>query len=120
MNRWYERLTRERFDQLRALLPDLPEQAVGLLEVGAPTHSEVVQAGYVAQVRDIAPMALIGRSQELADLVQFCAAVGDYQWWQAGPWAGKTALAAWFVLHPPAGVDVVSFFVTRRLACASR
>ena len=39
-----------------------------------------------------------------------------YAWWQAGPWAGKSALASWFVTHPPAGVDVVSFFITGRLS----
>ena len=39
-----------------------------------------------------------------------------YGWWQAEPWAGKSALAAWFVLHPPAGVRILSFFVTGRLA----
>ena len=32
-------------------------------------------------------------------------------WWQGEAWAGKTALMAWFTLHPPAGVEVVSFFV---------
>ena len=41
---------------------------------------------------------------------------GTYAWWQAGPWAGKSALASWFVTHPPAGVDIVSFFITGRLA----
>jgi hypothetical protein len=49
-------------------------------------------------------------------LVGFCAGDQPYAWWQAGPWAGKSALMAWFVLHPPAGVDVVSFFITARLA----
>ena len=43
-------------------------------------------------------------------------APSPYAWWQAGPWAGKTALASWFVTHPPAGVDIVSFFITGRLA----
>src|SRR5262249_28563748 len=49
------------------------------------------------------------------ELVGFCAGDAPYAWWQAGPWAGKTALMSWFVLHPPAGVDVVSFFVTARM-----
>ena len=40
----------------------------------------------------------------------------SYVWWQAGPWAGKSALASWFVTHPPVGVDIVSFFITGRLA----
>ena len=42
---------------------------------------------------------------------------GDsYVWWQGPAWAGKSALMAWFVLHPPVGVRVVSFFVTARFA----
>ncbi|MEU5694357.1 hypothetical protein [Actinosynnema sp. NPDC020468] len=56
---------------------------------------------------------------ELAELAEFCtdpATAGSYRWWRAGPWAGKSALMATFVLSPPAGVQVVSFFVTARLA----
>ncbi len=49
-------------------------------------------------------------------MTRFCAGDEAYQWWQAGPWFGKTALASWLVLHPPAGVRVVSFFITGRLA----
>jgi hypothetical protein len=58
---------------------------------------------------------LMGRDEELAELVAFCAGREAYQGWQGDPWAGKTALAAWFVLHPPAGVRIASFFVTARL-----
>src|SRR5436305_565905 len=58
------------------------------------------------------------RDAELAELATFCTAAdqGPYVWWQAEAWAGKSALLSWFVLHPPAGVRVVSFFVTARLA----
>ena len=59
---------------------------------------------------------LIGRDAELAEWAEFCAGPDTYAWWQAGPWAGKSALASWFVTYPPAGVDVVSFFITGRLA----
>ncbi|WP_143466623.1 hypothetical protein [Lentzea kentuckyensis] len=75
-----------------------------------------VLAAYRAQVRDTAPDQLLDRDAELGELVQFCVGDAPYAWWQAGPWAGKSALMAWFVLHPPAGVDVVAFFVTGRLA----
>ena len=41
-------------------------------------------------------------------------------WWQAGPWAGKSALLSTFVLRPPPKwrrrVRLVSFFITARLA----
>jgi len=39
-----------------------------------------------------------------------------YMWWCGPAWAGKSALLAWFVLHPPSNVRIVSFFVTARLA----
>jgi transcriptional regulator with XRE-family HTH domain len=70
---------------------------------------------YLAQVRDIAPDALIGRERELAGWAQFCVGNDPYAWWQGRPWAGKSALASWFVLHPPGGTEVVSFFITGRL-----
>ncbi|MFC0542129.1 hypothetical protein [Kutzneria chonburiensis] len=73
-----------------------------------------VLAAYRAQVRDTAPDQLLDRDAELAELTRFCTGDAPYAWWQAGPWAGKSALAAWFVLHPPVGVDVVAFFVSTR------
>ncbi|MET3422789.1 tetratricopeptide (TPR) repeat protein [Actinoplanes tereljensis] len=73
---------------------------------------------YLAQVRQIAPPELIGREAELAAMTAFCtdAAAGEYVCWRAAPWTGKTALMSTFVLDPPAGVQVVSFFVTARYA----
>lgn len=115
VDRWYERLPPTQLNEL-GTLTGLPAQRSELSDVVPPTVLEVLEAGYIAQVRDIAPERLAGREQELAGLVQFCAGEERYGWWQAGPWAGKSALAAWFVLHPPAGVTVVSFFVTGRLA----
>lgn len=77
-----------------------------------------VRSAYLHQVRLIAPKALYDRESELAELAQFCSGpgAGAYAWWRAGAWAGKSALMAWFVLHPPPGVRVVSFFVTARYA----
>jgi hypothetical protein len=116
VDRWYEHLAPERLGQLRAFLPALPTNTYGLVDVVPPTPGELIEAGYTAQVRDIAPEELLGRDQELAEFVQFCAGTEPYQWWRADAWAGKTALATWFVLHPPGGVTIVSFFVTGRLA----
>jgi len=98
--------------ELRALL-GLPEV---LPDVVPPSAGDRVRAAYLAQVRDIAPERLLGRGAELDELVGFCAGDLPYAWWQAGPWAGKSALMSWFVLHPPPGVDVVSFFITAGLA----
>jgi tetratricopeptide (TPR) repeat protein len=82
---------------------------------------------YLEQVRRIAPPALTGRNPELAELARFCLApdapdsrTTRYSWWQAGPWAGKSALMSTFVACPPAEVlervRIVSFFITARLA----
>lgn len=69
---------------------------------------------YQAQLVDIAPDQLLGRETELDELVQFCVGEAPYLWWQAWHWAGKSALLSWFALHPPVGVNVVSFFITKR------
>ncbi len=82
-----------------------------------------VRSAYQRQVERIAPPQLLGREAELAELAGFCLDErrGPYVWWQAGPWAGKSALLSTFVLNPPAppaagGVWLVSFFITARLA----
>ena len=87
----------------------------GLPNVVPAEPGQFTRSAYLEQVRDIAPDMLIGRDQELAEWAEFCAGPDPYAWWQAGPWAGKSALASWFVTHPPGEVDVVSFFITGRL-----
>ena len=76
----------------------------------------MVRSAYLEQVKRIAPVQLDDRDQELAELAAFCTEPGQgpYTWWQAPAWAGKSALMSWFVLHPPPGVQIVSFFVTAR------
>ena len=76
------------------------------------------RSAYRKQVERIAPPELVGRGAELQELVAYCTEPGrgPYVWWRAPAWTGKSALMSWFVLHPPAGVDVVSFFITARLA----
>lgn len=88
------------------------EHAVGL------AAGPMVRSGYISQVRRIAPQRLLGREHELAYLSKFCTAPSgkSYLWWRAEAWAGKSALLSSFVLDPPAGVRVVSFFITGRLA----
>ena len=80
------------------------------------TSGPPVRSAYLEQVRRIAPAQLHDRDGELAELAAFCAEPGrsSYAWWRAPAWAGKSALMSWFVLHPPPGVQVVSFFVTAR------
>ncbi|CAL9433279.1 hypothetical protein SUDANB95_02079 [Actinosynnema sp. ALI-1.44] len=88
----------------------------------APGGPRSTRPMYLRQVDRIAAPRLLDRERELAELEDFCLREdrGPYVWWQAGPWAGKSALLAAFVLDPPeslAGrVWLVSFFVTARLA----
>jgi tetratricopeptide (TPR) repeat protein len=102
---------------LHSLLPVLASSE--LPDVLPATVEDRVIGAYQAQLLDTAPVELHDRTQELAELVRFCAGDEPYAWLQAGPWAGKTALTSWFALHPPAGVEIVFFFVTSRFAAQS-
>lgn len=89
-----------------------------LPDVVPPSTAEQFQTAYRAQLESIAPVQLVCREAELDELIKFCAAEAQpsYMWWQAGPWSGKTALLSWFTLNPPAGLDIVAFFITSRFA----
>jgi hypothetical protein len=115
IDRVYEQLPESDLGQLVTWLGLAP--AVGQLPDVVPAElGQFLQSAYLEQVRDFAPDALVGRDAELAEWAEFCAGPKTYAWWQAEPWAGKSALASWFVTHPPAGADIVSFFITGRLA----
>ncbi|WP_055714962.1 hypothetical protein [Streptomyces torulosus] len=82
----------------------------------------VAVSDYRYQVESVAAAEFREREGELAAMATFCrapeasdAAAAAYWRWLAPAWAGKTALMAEFVLHPPPHVDVVSFFITSRL-----
>ncbi|MEU1940627.1 hypothetical protein ACH49O_40975 [Streptomyces coeruleorubidus] len=75
------------------------------------------RSAYLEQVRDISPAhGLRDRDRELGALAAFCLGDEPYARYVAEPWAGKTALMSTFVLHPPPGFCVLSFFVNARLA----
>lgn len=90
-----------------------PELAVPYGSPAPSTYREQV-------VRSLAPRELVDRAVELAELAAFCTRPGrdrpDYLCWRGPAWSGKSALLSWFVLHPPSGIRVVSFFITARLA----
>ena len=111
----YERIGQAELEEFCGLT-GLPGQVSELDDVLPPDEASLLEAGHAAAVRDIAPVQLREREDELAEMTRFCFGNEPYLWWQGPPWAGKTALASWFVLHPPAGVSTVSFFITRRLA----
>lgn len=82
------------------------------------TPRSLARSAYRYQVAQLFPWELVGREEELAELAAFSTAEAGaaYAYWQGPAWAGKSALMAWFVLHPPPGVRVVSFFITARYA----
>lgn len=76
--------------------------------------------GYYATIEKIPPAGgPLDRDAELAEMRTFArpsqggGSIRPYADWVASAWAGKTALAGHFARHPPAGVDVVAFFVSR-------
>jgi hypothetical protein len=78
---------------------------------GAPDAVTITQ-GYANLVRhEIAPVNLLNREAELAELSAFARGTDRYLWLQAPAYAGKTALMSWFVLHAPADVTLVSYFI---------
>ena len=114
VDHWYKQLSIAEFRYLSSCL-GLPSRAQELQPLVRPTTGERSLEGWAAQVRDIAPDDLLDRVDELADLVRFCASPEPYLWLQGSPWAGKSAISSWFVMHPPDRVKVVSFFVLSRM-----
>ena len=76
------------------------------------------RSAYRYLVEQVFPGKLVDREAEMRDLARYCTNkdAPSYLWLQAPAWAGKSALMASFVLAPPAGVRVVSFFITARWA----
>lgn len=119
--RVWSKWAQEGFDERRwatlleeAQAPRVPQQP--------EPKRESVFGGYSAWIeQNILPARLVGRQEELRELTAFCSApdrpaASAYVWWQAGPWAGKSALVSEFVLrHRPATVEIVSYFITDRL-----
>ena len=113
VDRWTDQLNANERAALGALLG---RHVMGLPSAVPRSGLDLVQEIYRAQLADIAPEMLDERQTELAELVSFCGGPEPYRWIQGRPWAGKTALAAWFALHPPRGVVPVWFFITARYA----
>ncbi|WP_119581449.1 trypsin-like peptidase domain-containing protein [Streptomyces europaeiscabiei] len=116
VDRWAERLSAAELDSLQRELGCRLHPGA-LPDTVRATALDLVQEAYREQLAEIAPPeALSDRQSELRDLVEFCGGFTQYLWLQGPPWAGKTALAAWFALHPPRGIVPVWFFVTARYA----
>jgi hypothetical protein len=94
-----------------------------LPEIGAALRADVVRTrrvpAYAKEIEQLVPAGgLPDRGAELAELAAFArpgSARRPYAIWLGAFGSGKTALAAYFARNPPSGVDVVAFFVSRRL-----
>ncbi|MER6994412.1 trypsin-like peptidase domain-containing protein [Streptomyces sp. NPDC000410] len=115
VDRWAEALRAPELAELEAALGRGLHPAA-LPDAVPVAGRDLIQEAHRAQLADIAPEQLEGREAELRELVEFCGGPDPYRWLQGPPWAGKTALAAWFALHPPRGVVPVWFFITARYA----
>lgn len=97
-------------------LPHLPEVRAALR--ADATRTRRVPA-YVTVIDDLIPVGgLPDRAAELGELAAFARPGSPrppYAIWLGADGSGKTALAAYFARNPPPGVDVVAFFVSRRL-----
>ncbi|WP_406477953.1 caspase family protein [Streptomyces sp. NBC_01615] len=116
-------LTAVRIERALAGSSEDRESLATLLNLGQPGKLVEIprpepewESPYLAQIRDLAPLTLQDRQPELAELAAFCQGNEPYVLWQGGPWTGKTALLSSFALRPPPETDVVSFFITGRLA----
>jgi Trypsin-like peptidase domain len=102
-------------DQLeawRTALPQLPT-VEDLWLATPPTLKKIEVVRARRAVEALAPRVLIGRGAELAALEAFTSSDLRWRWIQGDAFAGKTALMAWFALHPPERVDITACFLRR-------
>ena len=97
----------------RAALPQLPATAEDMWLATPPTPRKIEVARARRAVEALAPRVLIGRGAELAALEAFTGSGTQWRWIQGDAFAGKTALLAWFALHPPERLDMVACFLRR-------
>ena len=97
----------------RAALRQLPASAGNLWLATPPTSRKIEVAKARRAALDLNPRVLIGRGAELIALGDFTDSDLRWRWIQGDAFAGKTALLAWFTLHPPERVDVVACFLRR-------
>ncbi|MGW2287010.1 hypothetical protein [Streptomyces phaeochromogenes] len=101
----------------RTLLDDAQPLRLPATSARAPQRGAESYTTWIEQ--HILSAQLLGREDELRELTAFCSGPdlpSAYAWWQAPPWAGKSALVSDFALrHQPGGVEIVSYFITDRL-----
>jgi len=103
-------------DDLDAWQQALPQLGAGpgdLPPAASPPARELVVRRAQRDAGRLAPGVLIARDEDLARLAAFVRSPERWRWVQGPPFAGKTALLAWFALHPPEGIDVAACFLRR-------
>lgn len=97
----------------REALPQLGATADDLSRATFPSSRELAERRAQRRAEELLPQVLVAREQDLADLAAFAGSQQRWRWIQGAAFAGKTALLAWFALHPPAEVDAVACFLRR-------
>ena len=106
-------VSEDQLEAWRAALPQLPATAADLWLATPPTVRKIEVARARRAAEALAPGVLIGRSAELAVLEEFTASDMRWRWIQGEAFAGKTAVMAWFAVHPPEHVDAAACFLRR-------
>ena len=97
----------------RAALPQLPATAEDLWLATPPTVRKIEVARARRAAEALAPAGTDRPERRAGRLEDFAGSDTRWRWIQGDAFAGKTALLAWFALHPPDRVDVVACFLRR-------
>ena len=109
----FDRDAEAELEAWRQVLPQLPPTEEDLW-LATPPKARMIVVGRARRAAEaLAPQVLIGRGDELAALQAFSGSDTRWRWLQGDAFAGKTALLAWFALHPPDRIDVVACFLRR-------
>jgi tetratricopeptide (TPR) repeat protein len=98
----------------RSALPGFPPEREQLWSVTPRSERELVAVAAQRDARSLAPAVLIARDSQLERLDRFARSTEQeerWRWLTASAFAGKTALLAYFALHPPDGVKVAACFL---------
>lgn len=97
----------------RQALPQLVESAEDLAVATPPEENALVVRRAQQAAAAAAPSVLVAREDWVGTLRSFVTGNERWMWLQGDAFAGKTALLAWFALHPGPGVDVAACFLRR-------
>jgi tetratricopeptide (TPR) repeat protein len=90
----------------------LPQLRSALPVVTPSTARELAALRAQRMAAKLTPTVLVERQVELAKLASFSVrGESPWRWVQAPAFSGKTALLAWFALHPPGTVDIAACFL---------